>query len=62
MSWLIIGIPGSQQEHGLVVRSDSNEALHELAEEESFIKANVGDPMKKNDKVPAILHVSILFQ
>ncbi len=57
-----LGIPASQQVHGLIVCPDANQALRKLVQEESIIKAYAGDPMKKDNKVPAILHVSILFQ
>ncbi len=62
MSWLIIGIPGSQHEQGLIVCPDVNQAFRKSVQEESFVKTYVGDPMKKENKVPVFWHVFILFQ
>jgi len=57
-----MGVPRSQQAHGLLVCHGANQAIHQSVQEESFIKAYAGDPMKKDNNVLAILHASILFQ
>src|SRR5712692_813527 len=62
VSWVIMGVPSSQQAHGLLVCLGANQAIHQSVQEESVIKAYAGDPMKKDNNVLAILHASILFQ